>query len=142
MVGAVALAIWAVGVASVEDHRQDPRHPAAVAGEWVDLKHTTPTDSSIWVLAPNGDDQTVRVTGDERGWTSKRKHYGRWRLDGDLADVAGRRLCFVHRPGRQGGACIGFTVDVATTPTGPRRRLVLHGYQGEHTTGDRELFAR
>ena len=118
------------------------RHPPEVAGEWIDLRHTTATDTAVWVLAPNGDDATVRIVLDPvKGRVEVRKHYGRWWLDGDLADPVGRRLCFVHRPGRQGGACIAFAVDTVAGPV-PRRRLTLRGYRGEHRTGDRELVAR
>lgn len=137
--------LWAAARAVrglVPGGRKFPTHPSSLAGEWVDLKHATPADTSIWVLAPNGHDQTIRVTLTESGWTSVRKHYGRWRLDGDPAHPEGERLCFVHRPGRQGAACVAFTADTVMTAAGPRRRLVLHGYQGEHTSGDRELFQR
>ena len=122
--------------------RLDRRHPDAVAGEWIDLRHTTAADTAVWVLAPSGDDATLRIVVDPvKGRVEVRKHYGRWWVDGALADSAGRRLCFVHRPGRQGGACIAFTVDTVDAPV-PRTRLTLHGYRGEHHTGDRVLLAR
>ena len=122
--------------------RPDRRHPDAVAGEWIDLRHTTAADTTVWVLDPSGDDATLRIVVDPvKGRVEVRKHYGRWWLDGALADSVGRRLCFVHRPGRQGAACIAFAVDTVDGLV-PRTRLTLHGYRGEHHTGDRELLAR
>jgi hypothetical protein len=123
--------------------RPDRRHPDALVGQWIDLRHTSPTDTMVWVLAPNGDDATLEIRIDPAGQrVEKLRHYGRWRVDGEMSDPVGRRLCFVHRPGRQGGSCIAFRLDTLTTESGTRRHLVLENYRGEHHTQDRELVER
>ena len=123
--------------------KPDSHHPAALVGQWIDLRHTSPTDSMVWVLSPNGDDATLEIRIDPAGSRTERQyHYGRWRLDGELADSAHRALCFVHRPGRQGASCIAFRLDTLAAPSGPRGHLVLKNYRGEHHTVDRELVKR
>ncbi len=130
-------------MAPASPQKPDSHHPASVAGQWIDLRHTSRTDTMVWVLAPSGDDATLEIRIDSMGGrTERRRHYGRWRLDGELIDTSARALCFIHRPGRQGASCIAFRLDTLTAPSGPQRHLVLKGYRGEHHTQDRELLER
>ncbi len=121
--------------------RDDPHHPAALSGEWIDLAHTTATDSMFWVLAPNGDDGSLEIRVTDTKVTEKRRHYGRWSLEGALG-AADSRLCFVHRPGRQGASCVEFRLERVTVDGRSWRHLFLRRYQGQHSTRDRELVER
>ena len=141
---ALWLAGW-IGLApmAASQGKPDPHHPPALVGQWIDLRHTSATDSMVWVLSPNGDDATLEIRIDAGGGRSERQyHYGRWRLDGELGDTTHQALCFVHRPGRQGASCIAFRLDTLTAPSGPKGHLVLKNYRGEHHTLDRELVKR
>ncbi|MDB4917900.1 MAG: hypothetical protein JWM95_5544 [Gemmatimonadetes bacterium] len=110
--------------------------PSALAGEWIDLRKTTSTDSSLWILAPNGDDESRRVSvGSDGNRHVSTRHYGFWYLSGSLVDSS-RRICFKKSP-RFGGTCVPFELDSAQG----RRRLTVHGYQGAHSTSDRVLIA-
>ena len=117
-----------------------------LAGQWVDIEKTTPGDTMVWVLEPNGRDDLLRVTieaaphGIRR--TEHREHYGRWtvgRLSGDSTAPA---LCFNRRPGRQAPSCSAFTLDTLPDGSGSQRRLRLVAYQGRHHQSDRVLIAR
>jgi hypothetical protein len=137
--------LGSVGLFAVASPPQkpDPHHPATLVGEWVDLRHTSATDSMVWVLGPNGDDATLEIRIEPgAGRTEHRHHYGRWRLDGDLTDPVHRALCFTHRPGRQGASCIAFRLDTLTDAAGSRGHLVLQNYRGAHHVLDRELVER
>ena len=144
------LAIGAVASACVHPpsvSMGDSRHPTALAGQWIDLAHTAPADTMIWVLAPNGNDDNLAIhiavasMGGVRA-VEKMRHYGRWSLSGALADTVRRRLCFVHRPGRDGASCVEFHLDTVSTESGARRRLHLRRYPGEHQNRDRVLIER
>jgi hypothetical protein len=119
-------------------------HPAAVVGEWVDSAKTQPRDTSLWVLGPSGEDESRHIVVQPNGAiaTSPRQHYGFWYLDGRVSDPANRFLCFSKRPGRSAPTCLAFDLDTVATSGGARRRLIVHAYQGRHTTSDRVLFAR
>lgn len=113
-------------------------HPAALVGEWIDSVKTTAGDTSLWVLGPSGQDG-MRHRGP--GGPGDVRHYGYWYLRGTLDTATDRALCFTNRPGRSAPSCRPFELDTVTTPAGPRRRLVVHGYQGAHSTQDRILLA-
>lgn len=119
-------------------------HPVELVGEWIDSLKTTSGDTSIWVLGPSGTDGYRRIraaSGDAPG-DGEVKRYGSWYLAGDLADVAGRALCFTNRPGRSAPTCRPFDLDSVPVGIGRRRRLVIRGYQGGHSVADRVLLAR
>lgn len=121
--------------------------PAPLAGEWVDLAHTTLADTALWVLRDDGYDGSahVLVSSDATGRTRARRvqtRYGSWYLDGELADDTRRAICFARRIGRDGATCVHFSLDTIQTPAGARRRLVVRGYRGGRRTADRELIER
>ena len=123
-------------------------HPAALVGEWIDSVKTTPGDTSLWVLGPSGSDGFRRIraaSGDAAAadaGASEVRHYGSWYLSGNLADAAGRALCFTNRPGRSAPTCRPFDLDSVASGAGLRRRLVIRSYQGGHSVADRVLLAR
>ena len=119
-------------------------HPTAVVGEWVDSAKTQPRDTSLWVLGASGEDESRHIVVQPDGAiaASPRKHYGFWYLDGRVSDLANRSLCFSNRPGRSAPTCLAFDLDTVATQLGVRRRLIVHGYQGRHTTSNRVLIAR
>lgn len=122
-------------------------HPDALRGQWVDTAHTTYADTSIWILKPNGDDLVLRIFAGRAGDSSTRassrpERYGRWYLSGELADTAGRALCFNQRPGRNASSCVRFRLDTVLVDGQSRRRLLLAGYQGSHGAAHRSLIER
>ena len=119
-------------------------HPEALTGQWVDSARTNAADTSVWILKPNGDDLALRIgaPGDSGGRASSPRLYGRWYLSGELADTAGRALCFTQRPGRDAPSCVRFRLDTVVVNGALRRRLTLSGYLGAHATSDRVLIAR
>lgn len=117
--------------------------PEVLTGEWIDLRHTTPGDTSLWVLRGDGYDGAARLVTDSS--TTERRsetRYGSWYLDGNLADSSGRAICFSKRIGRNGATCLSFSLDTLNDNGIARRRLIVHGYRGQHYTGDRELLER
>jgi hypothetical protein len=113
--------------------------PRELSAAWVDLSKATPTDTSFWILSPNGDDGSRRVHRDSSGaWRSTTAHFGMWYTQGSLADTAAR-LCFQKRA-RFGASCIPFLLDTIRANRGTYRRLTLRGYRGTHSTGDRVLI--
>jgi hypothetical protein len=116
-----------------------------LAGEWVDLHKTTAADTSIWVLRSDGYDGIIHVRVTSTGGTAQversEARYGSWYLDGSMADSTGHALCFSRRLGRFGSTCIAFSLETWPESAGVRH-LLLRGYHGEHSTGDRELVAR
>ena len=124
--------------------------PDALSGQWVDIAKTTVTDSSVWILAPNGQDRLlrIRVRRDTLGHVTvdrRIRSYALWYLSGDLADSAARALCVNRRPGREAGSCMRFTLDTLppdSISAVPRRRLTLRGYRGQHHVAERVLIER
>ena len=112
--------------------------PVALAGEWIDLRHTAPRDTALWVLREDGYDGAAHLAGHERS----EERYGSWYLDGDLADSTHRAICFSKRIGRNGATCVSFSLDTVRENGSSRRRLIVHGYRGQHYTGDRVLIER
>ncbi len=111
----------------------------AVTGQWIDLGHTAPGDTSVWVLAPGGRDDALKVSlgrdGVLKGTTTR---YGRW----FVRPSPHPELCFTRRPGREAPSCSSFRVDTVVVGGQPRRRLWVGQYRGSHRTGDRELWER
>lgn len=116
-----------------------------VAGEWVDVRKTTASDSTIWVLAADGDDALLTVhKGADGTRREERQHYGRW-SEGRVTDSSGasvRALCFVRRPGRDAPSCDAIVLDSLRVGGAMRRRLTVRGYVGQHHTTDRVLVER
>ncbi len=142
MIGAAMLA-FAAGCASRALHLNSMSRPDALAGEWIDVRHATPGDTSIWVLGADGYDGSAHVI--HQGTTDPARNesrYGSWYLHGAMSDGNGRSICFAKRIGRDSATCLPFTLDTVVTPDGPRRRLIVRGYPGQHSTGDRVLIAR
>jgi hypothetical protein len=123
----------------------DPRsRPPELVGEWIDLRHTTPADTSLWVLRADGYDGSrhlIAATSSQSQPRRTEQRYGTWYLDGTLSDPT-RAICFAKRIGRDGPSCVSFSLDTIDPGGGPRRRLVVHGYKGEHHVGDEELIER
>jgi hypothetical protein len=120
--------------------------PSQFVGQWIDLRHTSPGDTALWVLRDNGYDGSehiaITTAGGARRADSSEHRYGSWYFSGTFADTAHRALCFAKRIGRDGPTCLAFDFDTATVDGKERRRLTIHGYQGEHYTGDRTLLDR
>lgn len=119
------------------------QRPPQLVGEWIDVRHTTPGDTALWVLRDNGYDGSARIVATTASDGSPRverteHRYGSWYFRGALDDSSHRSLCFAKRLGRDGPTCLAFAIDTANGP----RRLVIRGYQGEHHTGDRTLLER
>ena len=119
--------------------------PPELAGVWIDVAKTTPTDTLAWLLESSGADRTlqVRYTRDAAGALSReeqRRSYGVWYMDGRLQDSVGRALCFKPHA-RSGSTCYPFRLDtLSTSPV--RRRLTVLGYRGNHSIADRVLVER
>jgi hypothetical protein len=119
--------------------------PTQLVGEWVDVRHTSPGDTALWVLRDNGYDGSAHIlaTTNANGVTraDRSEHrYGTWYFNGPFADTANRALCFAKRVGRNGPTCLAFVLDTAKLNGLALRRLTIRGYQGEHFTGDRTLL--
>ncbi len=147
-VAALACGVGAV-TACTPAMREMRQHPVPLAGDWVDLAHATPSDTSVWRLRADGADLTVHVlarpaAGAASGAAStaaqtRASRHGIWFLRGALADTAARALCFNSRPGRNPTSCVRFALD--TLPDGTRR-LVLRNYRGTHAAATRTLVER
>ena len=112
-------------------------HPAELVGEWLDSAKTRSADTSVWVLTSTGEDQVrrVRSSGERQA-----HHYGYWFMQGSLRS-ADHAICFTNRPGRSAPTCLPFDLDSVRTVGASRKRLVVRGYHGTHSTGDRVLLA-
>lgn len=136
------LALLAAGACATLHLGALPRDPSLV-GEWIDVRHAAPEDTSLWVLRADGYDGTAHVHRLPGGVVERQdSKYGRWYLRGSIADSAHRAICFARRLGRDGATCVGFSLDTIAGPAGPLRQLVVRGYEGQHTTGDRILIER
>jgi hypothetical protein len=112
--------------------------PPQLAGEWIDVRHTTPGDTSLWVLRVDGYDGAAHVVGTSRS----ERRYGSWYFDGDLRAGSDRAICFAKRLGRDGATCLPFDLDTIMADGASHRRLTVRGYRGQHFTGDRQLIER
>ena len=119
--------------------------PPELVGTWIDIGKATATDTTAWVLAPNGADRTLSISvrpglhGMPTRYETVATH-GTWYGAGQFADTVRRQLCFKYRA-RSGPTCFAFRLD--TLATGPvRRRLTVLQYHSTHSTGDRVLLER
>jgi hypothetical protein len=124
--------------------REFRQRPPLLARDWLDAKKTTPGDTSIWRLTPNGKDLTIHVIASTNGaGTNSTKEevspHGAWYLRGALDDSLKRLLCFSPNRGRVGASCIHFAVD---TLHDGQLRLTLRKYVGTHETAERVLVER
>lgn len=108
--------------------------PAEIVGVWIDVAQTSKTDTIAWVLAADGDDQTMRlVVHDSAG-----KHLakvretwnGWWYVTGKLSDSKHRAICCKRRP-RDGATCLRFRLDTLSILGAERRRLTILGYPND-----------
>ncbi len=105
--------------------------PPDLVGRWVDVARATPTDTVVWVFPANGWERTltIRVATDPRGRVLVKQHEvaddRHWQVNGQMADTAGRRLCFRQR--FRGKWCYRFRLDsiAASGEASAPRRLVL-----------------
>ena len=143
-----ALLVFASTVAAcatnLELFHAGPR-PSELAGTWIDVEKTTPSDTSAWLLAPDGADRTMHLkvstaAGVPPHVARSERLYGAWYLQGSLRDTTGRALCFKRRP-RDGASCFAFRLDTLAGPPS-RRRLTVLGYQGAHHVSARVLVER
>jgi hypothetical protein len=119
--------------------------PPEIAGVWIDVALTSPSDTVAWILAPNGADRTrhTSVTRDGRGALSvavRETSNGFWYLSGRLEDTTNRAICYKRRA-RDGGTCLRFRMDTLPTPLFIRRLTVL-GYRGERLKEERVFVER
>ena len=139
------IVVVAAGCASGSHWFQAGPRPSELVGVWIDVEKTTEADTVAWVLEEDGDDRTLhlRVLRDTGGGTRIERNdrrYGSWYLFGDIADTAGRMICFKQRP-RDGATCRTFRLD--SLPGLPlHRRLTILGYPGEHHVSGRVLVQR
>ena len=117
---------------------------ATAAGEWIDTRHTTTSDTTVWVFGAGGDDELLQIHVSADGKRSEtRRHFGRW-FESQTRDSAGASvaaLCFVRRPGRDAPSCDRFVVSPAASGS-DGRTLTIIGYVGAHHTADRVLPER
>lgn len=133
-------AALAIPSACLPAARELAQHPRPLAGDWIDPKHTTAADTSVWRLAPSGADLTVHVRPTVAGAPATRiARHGIWFLRGTLGDSVGRALCFNRRPGRNPSWCVPFALD---TLGDGRLRLTIRSYRGTHDTTTRVLEER
>ena len=124
-------------------HGEWVNHPTALIGQWVDVQKTTATDSSIWVLEPNGDDGGLRVRREANDSGSphiERRRFGYWYVRGGSGHD--QALCVNRHPGRDPSSCTTFESFVDSSFQPPRRAIRLTAYIGEHHTSERLLVER
>jgi hypothetical protein len=143
---AIALALGVAACATIPLVPSSTR-PPQIAGEWVDVAKSTPTDTSLWLLRADGYDGSahIRVTIDSMGMAHASRtesKYGSWYMTGTLGDSLHESICFSKRVGRFGASCIAFAMDTVGSVAGPLPRLKLHNYRGMHHIADRLLVAR
>ncbi|MDQ2668195.1 MAG: hypothetical protein M3Z05_19670 [Gemmatimonadota bacterium] len=123
------------------------QRPSEISREWVDVEKSTPDDTTLWVLGPDGYDGVAHLqrepdaTGVPRQ-SRKEKRYGSWYLDGTMGDSTHQAICFSRRIGRFGATCTAFVLDTIMNGSVATPRLLLHAYRGSQHTRDRLLLAR
>ncbi|CAN5217468.1 hypothetical protein BH09GEM1_BH09GEM1_14670 [soil metagenome] len=123
------------------------QRPPDISREWVDVEKSTPDDTTLWVLGPDGYDGVahLQLSSDPDGvahQSRSEKRYGSWYLDGTMGDSSRQAICVSRRIGRFGATCTAFVLDTIMTGSVPTPRLLLHAYRGIHHTRDRLLLAR
>jgi hypothetical protein len=141
----ITLVIAACGAG--HNHLGSWQRPDEISRDWIDVEKSTPDDTTLWVLAPDGYDGVAHLqhAPDAAGVERQARHqvkYGAWYLDGTLGDTAHQAICFSRRIGRFGASCTAFVLDTIMTGSGPTPRLLLRAYHGIHHTRDRLLLAR
>lgn len=123
-------------------------HPAQLAGTWVDVANTTPTDTVAWVLKESGDDRTVTLHVQPRAngtpvVTRRERDYRYWYLTGTLGDTTQQAIC-AKRRARSWPTCLAFRLDTLSGASGDggRRRLRIVGVRGEPATSERVFLER
>ena len=147
---AVALALPALGLLGcVAGHNPlaSWQRPPEISREWVDVEKSTPDDTTLWVLGPDGYDGVahLQLSSDSAGLSRqsrKETRYGSWYLDGTIGDSTHQAICFSRRIGRFGATCTAFVLDTIMSGSVPTPRLLLHAYRGTRHTRDRLLLAR
>jgi hypothetical protein len=123
------------------------QRPTEISREWIDVEKSTPADTTLWVLGPDGYDGVAHLQpmSDAAGATRQSRtetRYGSWYLDGTMGDSTHQAICFSRRIGRFGATCTAFVLDTIMTGSVPTPRLLLLAYRGIHHTRDRLLLAR
>jgi hypothetical protein len=118
----LSAAVSLAGCASSGLFHRGPR-PGGLVGTWIDSAASTPSDTTLWILASDGSRRIRRASGE----TDR----DQWYVDGAERQPL---FCFVRRA-RDAATCSPFTLDSAATPAGIRRRLVVRSYdpQSEKT---------
>lgn len=141
--GILILVTWVAASGCARLHLNGLPRDAALAGEWIDVRHATADDTSLWVLRADGYDGTAHIIREADGSETRRDtRYARWYVAGASSDPANRAICFAKRLGRDGATCLGYSLDTVPSARGPVRRLTVRGYEGQHTTADRVLIER
>lgn len=128
-VAAIVAAVFLVAAcASVPTWFAPGQSPPALVANWV--ARSTRTDTTVWEFASDGGrtTRTVRVSSGSEHSSARpgaRTAVDRWYVTGDMTDSAGRELCFVQRPGRDGSSCMHFWLDTLHVNGVARRRLML-----------------
>lgn len=122
-------------------HGELTNHPPALVGQWVDVAKSSPGDTSLWVLEPDGYDGGVRLVRDSLGTTlhTATRKYGYWYV---RAAGAAQEFCVNQRPGRDAPSCTPFEIVTDSSVVPPRRILHLAAYRGQHHTAGRVLVDR
>jgi hypothetical protein len=108
-------------------------YPSTLTGMWLDSTTAIASDSSFWMLMPNGEERTLRVVAVRAVDGSRRweRNVGPvdqwWHVEGRLSDTTNRRLCITIRP-RGGGGCHRFDLDTVKVGDRTQRRLVVYAY--------------
>ena len=123
------------------------QRPSDISREWVDVEKSTPDDTTLWVLGPDGYDGVAHLqrSTDSSGVARQSRQetrYGSWYLGGTMGDTTQQAICFSRRIGRFGATCTAFVMDTVMSGSVPTPRLLLRAYRGLHHTRDRLLVAR
>ena len=123
------------------------KRPPEISREWVDVEKSSPEDTTLWVLAPDGYDGVAHLvpsvdSSGVRRQSRRETRYGSWYLGGTMGDSTQQAICFSRRIGRFGATCTNFVLDTVMRESVPTPRLLLRAYRGSHHTRDRLLLAR
>ena len=125
--------------------------PSPLAGQWMDVTRTTPGDTLLWSLSPDGSalldldaSSESRIGGRQAGHVlvgpapRAKVYHGVWygRTDGSRASAP--ELCFM-RPGREAESCSRYALDTVTVDREPVVQLRLTAPSGDPTRPARTL---